>query len=95
MKIYVLGTIGITIIVILVFAIGWFASPILSTASNVLDIHSKIEPFEPYDIAKLEYVLEQNDDYWVIVVKYTDIDTNTTIYTKYTYDLETKTLEDR
>ena len=89
---YILGIVTLVIIVCLVFVMSWFATELLPTSSTVLELQHKIEPFEPYDIAKLDYVLEQNDDYWIVVVKYIDIDTNSTVYIEYNYNLETKNL---
>lgn len=83
----------VLILTVVICGYIWFTiSPI---AFTVIDIQLEIEPVEPYDIAKLESVLERNGTHWLIVVKYIDVDTNTTVYEELSYNLESKTLEDR
>lgn len=89
-------TLMIAIFVTLILIVGtvaYISSILFPLATNIIDISIALEPVEPYDIAKLETVLEINNTHWIVVVKYIDVDTNTTIYETLVYNLESKTFE--
>lgn len=83
-------------LILVVGTVAYISVTIFPIAMNIIDIQSEIEPIDPYDIAKLESVLEMNDTHWLIVVKYIDVDTNTTVYEELIYNLQSKSfVEDR
>jgi len=92
------GAFGVVCFVALVLVVGtviYISLMLFPLATNIIDIGLKLEPVEPYDIAKLEQVTDMNNTHWTVVVKYIDVDTNTTVYEELVYNLNTKTFSHR
>ena len=87
------GKIAIIIILMLV-SVGLFSGCIFYDATILLDVETKANDlyYPPYDISKLETILSRNDTTWIVVVKFIDVDSNTTIYDEYVYNLKSKSL---
>ena len=83
---------GVCVVLMILYSGGSENENILTISARLLDIEYKLEPFPPYEVVKLESVGGRNDTSWLLVVKLIDVDTNSTVYKYYDYDLASKSL---